>query len=92
MWDLTVPGNGDHDFYVLPASRHAVTSFGRGVPSPRPVASSVIRYEAVKRTPGIAGTLSRIKQTCRDLPIPSCEKRMGMYYDMGASGCEGMVA
>jgi hypothetical protein len=22
MWDLTVPGNGDHDFYVLPAQLH----------------------------------------------------------------------
>ena len=26
MWDLTVPGNNDHDFYVLPDSRMAATS------------------------------------------------------------------
>jgi hypothetical protein len=27
MWDLTVPGNGDHDFYVLPASDNTVTRY-----------------------------------------------------------------
>jgi hypothetical protein len=35
MWDLTVPGNGDHDFYVLPApssSHHAYHVLARNTP------------------------------------------------------------
>jgi hypothetical protein len=27
MWDLTVPGNNDHDFYVLPASDNSGTRY-----------------------------------------------------------------
>jgi hypothetical protein len=27
MWDLTVPGNNDHDFYVLPASANSGTHY-----------------------------------------------------------------
>ena len=41
MWDLTVPGNGDHDFYVEPAGMAATRTMLQ--PQPQPSSSTTAR-------------------------------------------------
>lgn len=72
------------------ATRHAVTLRVRPRRNRSRVRLSAL--EAVKRTLGIPGALSRIKQTCRTAPMPSAVATGGDVLRYGCFGsCEGMV-